>query len=680
MPQDKKKKGFDPDAYLAKFDPDKYLGEEPVADILDVFKSSFAETPEQLRGLKTKGMIDPRLQAGVAGGFAAAGLPPSLPRPAVETLYGIARNANLIAPTLLSGLGATLGAVGGPAGIAAGGGLGMATGENLNRAMGRIMLGETKKSFKQDIGEVAETGLMGAMGEAGGQIALKGLSKVVAPFTRQVNPEMAEFVRKNKIRALPSEILDESTFGSEAVRAGERVAESTLTGGAAIKKLKAPRFNQLMNVARRDADALLGSTKDPSEVKTIIEDAISGNSQKFTQEASKLYKQIDRQTQGTGVDIRSVKAFAQRALSKIPQKVRVAAGKGGTEASALFNQLDNIASLPDKIPFEDAHFYRSQLLTTVRQDVTPIGGRIKGTAGKMANFLENRMEKAASAFEKNPRSISGRIEFQGRKLDPSGNIQYEEFKIIDPNSPANNANISVKPGEDLTARVLAKEKEFGKRGIVEQIRNANQFYREGKELYNNEFIRSIAKNDPEKLANATFTSIENVKQLKKAVGDGVFKNVQRAKIEELIRSGIKTEKTGESFFSGSEVLRRWNLMSNEIKREGFAPEVQRTMDRFFRIAASLPTKEQGLGLWGIGQGLGALGAGASGDLTTTGAIVLGPYLFAKLVTSKVGSRWLTEGMKIKPFTNEAVRFGARFSAYLAGQKNPFQSAKQDVTR
>jgi hypothetical protein len=80
--------------------------------------------------------------------------------------------------------------------------------------------------------------------------------------------------------------------------------------------------------------------------------------------------------------------------------------------------------------------------------------RAKETINKPRNFTP---EQQKHAEEVKPLGV----EYQSDYKDANGNLVYREYKITDPNSKADNFNISVKPNEDLATRIKQKKVEAG---------------------------------------------------------------------------------------------------------------------------------------------------------------------------------------------------------------------------
>lgn len=80
--------------------------------------------------------------------------------------------------------------------------------------------------------------------------------------------------------------------------------------------------------------------------------------------------------------------------------------------------------------------------------------RIRARINKTKNFSLEEMKYAQDVQKYG-------VEYQGIVKDSKGNVFGKEYKITDPTSKADNANITVRTGEDLLKRIRDKKIQFG---------------------------------------------------------------------------------------------------------------------------------------------------------------------------------------------------------------------------
>jgi len=474
-----------------------------------------------------------------------------------------------------------------------------------------------------------ESALTGMAGQAVGEGIATGVTRTLSPFGKQVNPEALAVSKRYGVEPLPSEIIDETSFGSNLMKEMEEISGKTIGGTPQVKRVRDLNFKALQVFKDDVLDNVAPETR-PSVLKELVGNAIEGNENAFRRVSGGMYKKVDRATQVSPSSL-SAKAFANKTLEKVGAVDRIAAKQGGADASALVRQLEQVAKLPDNISFEQASEIRSQLLATIRADRSPVGGRIKGTASVIADMLDRNMREAARR---------------------------------------------------------------GGSNVYDLYRDASEFYRKGKQLFNSSIVAKIADKDPEELARFVFSprSGEDISRVKEAINPTTFRNIRsntnpetwqrfkRAGLETLIDSQVfqkVSQQTGDEFLRGANLYQALKGMGDETLSAWLNPAEKEAVMKFAKFASRVSTKEPSVGAWGISQALlatqGALAGAFMGNAEVaviSGGVIIGaPALYAKLVTSNTGRKWLTEGFRVAPGTQEAMRFASRFLAYLSSDAN-----------
>jgi len=320
------------------------------------------------------------------------------------------------------------------------------------------------------------------------------------------------------------------------------------------------------------------------------------------------------------VNIVDIKSFAQGIIDKLPEDVRVAIGKGGSEADNFYTQLRDMASLPDNLRFEDAAFYRSQLLSTVRKSGGIVNPRDIGMAKKLGSMMGNAEKRTAAQY-----------------------------------------------------------------GVLDEYNAVNEFYSKNIEKFHNTLIKKIADVEPEKLALSVIRprNAESIKEIRAAVGEKGFENIKRLALQDWVEQSMANTEDAGLYLSGKKLVGEWRKLGPETKNAAFSPYEQSEISSILESTAKFETSPVTPGLWGMSQisnamlGTGAILGGAggatvggvAGGIAGAGAITLAPTLFMKMISSRQGRKFLTEGFKVPRGGKEAVNFMGRFGAWMANENS-----------
>jgi hypothetical protein len=150
-----------------------------------------------------------------------------------------------------------------------------------------------------------------------------------------------------------------------------------------------------------------------------------------------------------------------------------------------------------------------------------------------------------------------------------------------------------------------------------------------------------------------------------------FNNLVRSGVERLFSGSSFAQispKTGEAFFNGASLQRSLNSFGRETLDAALGKDGTESLMQFSRVASRINTSPPTVGMWGMGQLMGASASLASGDMGMAGAIMLTPAVLMKLATSKVGRRILTEGYSVRPLTAAATNLSGRLASFLNEDK------------
>lgn len=299
--------------------------------------------------------------------------------------------------------------------------------------------------------------------------------------------------------------------------------------------------------------------------------------------------------------------------------------------------LDKVAALPETVTFGDAQLLRSNLLEELRSMAQKPGeGRASRAASDLMGLTDAQMEKAAKRL---------------------------------PND------------------------------ALEAWRQANKFYKFGKNNFDNEFIHKLAtsgKVNWEEVGDLVFRSgnVDEVYKARNALRSAEFttkkagsetpvdfkqswKQMQSGYYESL----IKKNTSPDGVLNPKGMIRDLNNRKTERTINAAFSNDQLNAIKNFAHAASLATSKNDTNMGGmviqIAQG-GAVLALASPDewmgdfkgvvQKVAGGVLLGPYVLAKLLTNPMTTRWLIQGVKTPITSGASGGLAARLAASVIRDK------------
>lgn len=259
------------------------------------------------------------------------------------------------------------------------------------------------------------------------------------------------------------------------------------------------------------------------------------------------------------------------------------------------------------LSFADAQVLRSDLLAVGRTSTEQIPGRAQATAKQLAAQLDSSMADAAT------------------KLGPDA---------------------------------------------IAAWRTANQFWKTGKETFNNRLIKSIAAKDPEAVFQAAIRNgmPGTIRRMRQIVGNDNWTAIQGQFLADALAKA--TDTAGE--LSGSGLLRQIKLFEGTdgaALREMFPDAAHihnlKMLANSLRIAQR---QQSGTGSVFIQMAqAGALVGSPWLHLGVEGTILLGPAVLGKLLTNNTMARWLSVGMTAPAGTEAAITATTKLAAYFTQQ-------------
>ena len=575
----------------------------------------------------------------------------------------------------------TVGAIAGvgvpvPGATIVGAGLGTVAGKAVKKQIATGLLGETPKYnlTDQDIKDYLAAGAAGAAGEGVGMIGVKMLS----PFAKYITPvhkRAVEFFKRYGGRLTPAQATEHRLLDTI-----EGVVEHSLFGGSKFREFRLSQDELSVSIAD-DIVNRFGNSATAEEAGLLVQKAIENKNIAFNKAANVLYKEVDRLAGGAQIDILPLKKEAQRLLKQLtPTKTEMimeettlkiidASGRPITTTipkqvtkklvPSLKNKstvriLEDFAKLPDEVPFQYLQQWRSDLMQVGFAPTDLIPGKTAGMAKHLSKTIDNTFTRAEGG-------LSG--------------------------------------------------------DALEAFRKANGFWKLGKEKFNNNLIKSVAKKDPELIAQTIFkpNAIQPIKKIKAMLGEETYKKIRGVYtnsllFKESIENQYPTMTLNEiknlpvpdigmgptGIISGNKLLNRLRGMGKSTLEEIYSKPELDDLFNFGNTLKLIQNRPPGTGGGMLIQLVQAnaimalpigIATGFESVSGTAAMALLSPPVLARLFTNKHGIQWLTKGLVTKRGSKEGIKLANRIIAIvgkenlkIAGQpKTEFQEEPMPVT-
>lgn len=498
---------------------------------------------------------------------------------------GIMASAGGIAGSLTSPL---TGPIGPAAGVIGGSALGSAMGEAANMALG---ITTQPASEEERMRRLKTAAVGGGVGEAVGRAAFGAAGRILSPLGKRVTP-IGKIIKETIPEYFISDVT-ESSFGPNVFKALETIAsQATLSGGRAYAKLKKSQLDATQAIV----DAIkhqMGTPEAASSIGMAVQSAIHGSDDAFRAAASGLYSQVDQVAKGVGVDVTSLKPFAQQNLArlyKLPKQLR---------SSKEESLLKELAEYSDTISFQTAHDFRSRALKVIRTADDPHAGEYVALNKRLSAIIDDAMTDAAEQF------------------DPTGTV-YQTW------------------------------------------RQANQFYKDGMEVFNTKFVKQLAKQQPEFVVDNIIKpkSVTQILNAKKAINDPqIWGNMQATFFEQLTDKATQQLAEADKLV-GQKLLNQLRRYGEETIDAVFSRGTYARIDNLGRILSQLDRRQGvpgniytrvGAALAG-GPIVGAVyylgDPGQMGTAVVIGTVLVTPRLMTKLLLNPTAARYFTNGLRM----------------------------------
>lgn len=290
--------------------------------------------------------------------------------------------------------------------------------------------------------------------------------------------------------------------------------------------------------------------------------------------------------------------------------------KGVVPAGKFETVLKNILSKSDAVSFETAQMMRSDLLKVTRQITELIPARAEGMAKQLAKNVDMAMEGSANSLGKN---------------------------------------------------------------ALNSWRQANKFYKAGKERFNDKFVKSLMgqlEKNPEIVIDKVFQNARpgQIRKIKSFVNEETWQTLKLGYLEKL----ITTSSSVDGAVVGKTFLGKLKKASDPALKETFTPQELGRIKMVGKIGNAMQKQTGGSGgmLIQLSQGGAVLGGAGSlvlgeplGVLAASPVFIL-PNVLARIMTHPKYSHWLAQGLKTPAGTAQAVALAAKLTAVInkSGQK------------
>jgi hypothetical protein len=465
-------------------------------------------------------------------------------------------------------------------------------------------------SFEAAARRAGESGVYGAAGSvASDAIGLAGRT-AFQPFRRAMDPESVEvnkMLRRETGESMTPGQL--TTGGQTGVDQLESIARAGFFSGGMME-----------NTSRRAAEAAEGlanrlardwvTTVDQENFGSAMKQFIQGQADAHTTTAQGFFNQLGQMAGDSTVDIQPLK---RRATELLAQKQR------GLKSSQLKSTVDQILNKDDAVDFGTAQELRSDLLAVTRVRDEPVGGKVEGAAKEMAKTLDSKMEEAARA-------------------------QGDE--------------------------------------VLRKWREANEFWKQGKEKFNSNFMKGLLQTDDPKVLNTIFDpdNPQRLRQVREMVGTGpAWQEVKGHWIKQQLG---RASNNADQRLSGESLMRslnNWTQENNNALKEMFSDQeidrIRKVFQSVQKAQAPHSTRSQGAialnlmqaGALGsvLGLASGSIGVGAAAG---AGTLLMAPRTLARLMTSRMGHKYLTEGFKAPPGSRQARRVFGQIVSHMQNDR------------
>ena len=510
-------------------------------------------------------------------------------------IAGVAPEIGEFAGSLLGGAaGAAVGNI--PGGIV-GAGVGGAAGRGLVQEGAEWLLGtEDTRSTGEQVGDLAVTGGLNALGQGVAPLIAKGakalVKPVISPFVNRGTTELGEDYAKLGVAPSAGAISQ-----NKALQTTESVLGNTPGGAPVMQKAVETQQGQLQDAIGGIISKVGGEAMTDEGLGIVAQKGIKQGAVRAKDTSSQLYdKAYNAVGRDTPMNLSNVAALR----TELTQQVADAPESTPSYVKSMLNQMDNIMM--------DAQGQNGYKFTAGRRMQAEINNQSK-TASTMGNPAQGLQKRLAAAMKADMEDTVSGVGGNAKKL-------YDQ-------------------AQRYNAKRVQVDKDFVN-SFVDK-RTAEQVGRE------------LLKPTP---------NAKTLRQARGKMSGDEWNNVAATAINRLGLAKAGQQGADGDIFSANTFLTNWNRMSTEAKKTLFGgskyKEIRSDLDRLSRVTASIKEGNKTANPSGTARHmaymtlLGAVAGGgaASGDHTSAGAgiagLVIAPKMAAKLMTSPRFVKWLTK--------------------------------------
>lgn len=561
-------------------------------------------------------------------------------------------------PVLVGGaIGAGLGVPGGPPGVIGGAMLGGAGGEALKQVF------NPKSSSSEAATEIAEAATFMGLGEAGPVAA--GAIKGGPAIAKTLGAELVSPASR-RVPLTPSE-----KTGSAGMQFFESVAEKSIPAAGVFNKFREAQQKALIDdLSEGVANKISTTNVEASQIGILFRRSIEEGEKVFKDKASALYGEID--------DIVKTRTTRVPVTKEVPSRI---VGPSGETLTVTKRTLEKSETGGVQVSTQSLKKVAIPLLRRIKEQEKLIPpAELARTRGILERIVNS------------PKSVNFQT-FQDSRSTLVGLTRQISEQI-----PGKQGGITKLLSKETDSAMMKAAEDSGIPGLVERVRNANSFYRQGVETYNSKVIEGLMEQSPEKVAKLLRSgTLDDVKLVQSTVPDADFQVLKARLWRDLINDASQGELKrqiipGVESRTGIQVL-NFKSLTRSLERLGAErvnivfnrPGETEAIAEFISTAERVGKKSLAPGLansliaWStngfiIYTGGRAALTGDIGTLASVGALSLGLNASARLMTNPEGIKLLTQAIKTPPGTRAATQLSIRLFALAM---RPEQPTKQE---
>jgi hypothetical protein len=540
-------------------------------------------------------------------------------------------------------------------------GVGAATGELVDQALAKkSVIGDgdyipSGEELKQ-AGKAAGTEMAWDVAGAG---AFGVAKKAFAPFKGAIKPRMNElnnFLSRRmkekgyKMSFLPSEMAQGDSWFLNVWR---NIAEASILGGGSIKKFKYAR-NEVFNEMADDAISQYGARATSGSVGKLFLDVLEKKRSFHSAIGDSLYNTLKDET--AGVERQVTKEF------------NALVGQGEGAVRQPYTRTVTKVFDDARIPTKEFKKFANEI-EEVAKEIKRIGGGSAGydLSAKISQMGDTISYSSAQDLRTSLMAAADEFALVSKKARGIGRAKHLAGLV----------DGAIEKG------LKSFDKKMGKT-TYDQWRNANKFNRLWKGKFDNVTLRRLVKYADESgkgfefIAADAFKSPQRIKAIKTALGEGsqewktfqsfyiqnLFKNsVDPASMRNVVKHGKMTK---EGMVNANMMLKKMyggeaESIGAETLQQVFTPTQLKRLDTFVDALAESQRKESdGIGkMWIQLTQAGAIMGFTTGLAPQAAGIILGPAIMSKLLTTELGAKYLTTGVKTLKGDSRVAGLSAR---------------------